>query len=126
MKKYKAGRFYFNKENDFSYYTDNFETFYKENDEELTNEDLEEWAITINSPWSQADEKYLIAVNCKNAYTPLDENEPIWRCEYSIVGYDCISASVFGYGNTEAEALADCQNHFKMLQSKYNPEDESF
>lgn len=126
MKKYKAGGFYFNKENYFEYYTDDFKTFYQENDKELTSEDLEEWALTLNSPWSQADERYEIEVNCKNAYTPMDENDPIWRCEYSIVGYDCISASVFGYGNTEAEALTDCTKHFQMLQSKYNPEDESF
>lgn len=126
MKKHKAGGFYFNKENNFEYYTDDFETFYKENDEELTSEDLEEWAVTINSPWSQADEKYEITVNCKNAYTPMDESEPIWRCKYYTIGYECISAYVFGYGNTEVEALEDCKNHFNMLQNKYNPEDESF
>ena len=56
----------------------------------------------------------------------MDENEPIWRCEYSIVGYDCISASVLGYGYTEVEALKDCKLHFRMLQNKYNPEDEYF
>lgn len=126
MKKYKAGGFFFNKENCFEYYTDDFKTFYQENDKELTSEDLEEWALTLNSPWSQADERYEIEVNCKNAYTQMDENEPIWRCEYSIVGYDCISASVFGYGNTEVEALENCKNHFQMLQDKYNPEDDSF
>lgn len=126
MKKYKAGAFYFNKRHNFEYYTNDFKTFYKENDEELTNEDLEEWAVTINSPWSQADEKYEISLNCKSPYIPMDENEPMWRCRYCIIGYEFISASVFGYGNTEAEALVDCKDHFQMLQDKYNPEDESF
>ena len=125
MKKYKAGKFYFNKENRFEYYTDNFQTFYEENDKELTDGDLEEWAVWLNSPWSQADEKYVITVNCKDAYTQMDESEYLWKCEYSIVGYECISASVFGYGNTEFEALKDCKNHFQMLQDKYNKENES-
>ena len=123
MKKYKAGSFYFDKEE--NYYTDNFETFYKENDEVLNNEDLEQWAVWINSPWSQAHESYERRCNCKDAYTQMDENEPIWKCEYSIVGYDGISASVFGYGNTEAEALESCMKHFQMLQDKYNTENES-
>lgn len=126
MKKYKAGWFYFNKENEFDYYTDDFESFYKDNDEELSNEDLEEWAVTINSPWSQVHETYEIKLNCKDAYTEMDENEPIWKYEYYVTGYDGISASVFGYGYTEVEALKDCKIHFKMLQNKYNPEDNSF
>lgn len=126
MKKYKAGWLYVNKENEFDYYTDDFETFYKDNDEELSNEDLNEWAVCANSPWSQAHETYEIKVNCKDAYTEMDENEPIWKCEYYVIGYDGISASVFGYGYTEIEALEDCKNHFQMLQDKYNPEDDSF
>ena len=40
MKKYKAGSFYFDKEE--NYYTDDFETFYKENDKVLNNDDLEQ------------------------------------------------------------------------------------
>lgn len=126
MKKYKAGWFWFNKENEFNYYTDDFETFYKDNDEELSKEDLEEWAVCVNSPWSQTHETYEIKLNCKDAYTEMDENEPAWKCEYYVTGYSGISASVFGYGYTEVEALKDCKLHFRMLQNKYNPEDECF
>lgn len=124
MKRYKAGCFFFVEE--INYYTDDFLKFYKENDEELTKEDLEEWAVWINSPWSQAHESYKITCNCKDAYTQMDENEPVWKCEYSIVGYEGISASVLGYGDSEVEALGECVNHFKELQKKYNKEDESF
>lgn len=123
MKKYKAGSFYFNEEE--NYYTDDFVTFYKENDEELNNNDLIQWAVWINSPWSQAHEGYNIRCNCKDAYTEMNKNEPIWKCEYSIVGYDGISASVFGYGNTEVKALNSCKSHFQMLQDKYNTENKS-
>lgn len=123
MKKYKAGSFYFNEEE--NYYTDDFVIFYKENDEELNNNDLIQWAVWINSPWSQAHKSYEIRCNGKDTYTQMDENEPAWECEYSIVGYDGISASVFGYGNTEVEALESCKSHFQMLQDKYNTESKS-
>lgn len=123
MKKYKAGSFCFDKKN--VYYTDDFVSFYNENDEELTKEDMEEWSVWINSPWSQAHEKYEIKCNCKDAYTQMNENDPVWKCEYSIVGYDGISASVIGYGNTEIESLENCKEHFQMLQKIYNTGNES-
>lgn len=107
------------------YYIDDFIHFYKENEEELTKEEMEDWAVWINSPWSQINEKYEIRCNCKDAYTEMDKNEPIWKCEYSIVGYDGISASIIGYGNTETEALENCKLHFKMLQKKYNTQNDS-
>lgn len=123
MKRYKAGSFCFYEEH--VYYTDDFINFYKENDEKLSKDDLEEWAVWINSPWSKVHEKYEIKCNCKDAYTQADENEPIWKCEYSIIGYEGISASVIGYGNTEVEALKSCIEHFRMLQEKYNVKNES-
>ena len=125
MKKYKAGLFFHNKDLSFDYYTDDFETFYKENDEELTKDDLEEWAVWINSPWSQAHERYELSFNCKDAYTQMNETDPKWKCEYHTIGYGGISASVYGYGNTEIEAFENCKKHFQMLQVKYNPENES-
>lgn len=123
MKKYICGTFNFNKE--IFYYTNDFITFYKEDELILTNEDLEEWSVWLNSPWSQAHERYEISCNCKDGYTEMDKDDFLWKCEYSIVGYDGISASIFGYGNTEEESLIDCKKHFKYLQDNYNKEDES-
>lgn len=74
MKKYLAGESCFREEE--HYYTDDFVTFYNEDDEELNKGDLEQMAVWINSPWSQAHEKYEIRCNCKDAYTQMDENEP--------------------------------------------------
>ena len=85
-------------------------------------EDLNRWAIILNSPWSQADERYIIEFNCKDAYTQMDEKEPKYRCIYTVVGYELIT----GYGNTEEEALKDCKDLFKYLQENFNPEDKSF
>lgn len=123
MKKYRAGNFSFCEEAD--YYTDDFIEFYKENGEELSDGDLKDWAIWLNSPWSQAHESYKISCNCKDAYTQIGDDEPAWRCEYSILGYEGLSASVLGYGFTELEALKECMKHFKELQEKYNVENES-
>lgn len=103
----------------------------KEKRTEITDEKdyldcLEQLAIWINSPWSQAHERYEISVNCKDAYTQMDESSPTWKCEYAIVGYDMNEALIYGYGNTEEEALSDCKKLFKWLQDEYNKENESF
>lgn len=121
----KIGSFGYPNGKKIEYFLDEFESFCKENGEELFKDDLKNWAVWLNSPWSQAHEHYEISVNCKDAYTEMDENDPTWKCEYSIVGYELFSASVIGYGNTEIEALEDCIGHFKYLQEKYNPEGES-
>ena len=126
MKKYIAGTFCFNPNHRPDvYYTDDFEVFYNGINKELSTEDLEEWAIWLNSPWSQTCESYTITYNCDDAYTQIDFNKPLWKCEYAVVGYDMITASIFGYGGTEDAALQDCKNHFKMLQNKYNATNES-
>lgn len=124
MRKYKAGIFEYIEEE--IYYTDDFITFYDENDEVLSEENLKYWSEWINSPWSQDHEKYEIRINCKDAYTPMDESKLGWVCEYYIIGYDGITASVFGYGNTEIEALKSCKEHFGWLQAKYNGDNKSF
>lgn len=113
MKRYKAGSFCsFDEEED--YYTDDFMTFYKENDEILNNDSLEHWIVWLNSPWSSTSKNYKIK--------HMNQNEPTWECEYLVVAYDGIQVSIFGYGNTETEALENCIAHFRMMQDKYNIE----
>ena len=99
--------------------------FDKEKQKPLSIKHIENWAVMINSPWSQSDESYEIKVNCKDGYTKMDPNDPVWVCEYSIVGYDCLTASVLGYGNTPQEALSNCTDLFSSLQREYNKEDKS-
>ena len=124
MKKYLAGYFYDEKE--CSYYTNDYTEFFDKEDNKLSNDNLEEWAVWINSPWSQNHEKYEILYNCKDAYTKMDENEPIWKCVYSVIGYDGISASIIQYGNTQIEALENVQKFFQYLQDNYNASGENF
>ena len=99
--------------------------FYNENEVQYPDKQLEDLALLINSPWSQADESYTIKINCKDRYTAMDHEDPKWKCEYKVVGYDAITAAIFGYGNTEEEALADCKRLFRLLQKNYNKENVS-
>ena len=128
----KVGTFGFgNKINDNEEYYkrhNNINLFYTDKDgkKAVGFDDMESWAVTLNSPWSITHEYYKIEINCKNAYTAMDENEPFWRCIYTVIGYDGISAEVIGYGNTEEEALRDCKELFKYIQKNFNKDDESF
>ena len=112
----------------FKVYTEDFKKFYKnqEQKELLDQDDLEMWSEWLNSPWSQEFEKYITELNCIDSYTPMDENEPDYRTYYQVVGYEGITAIVYGYGNTPQESLQDCINHFEYLRKEYNKEDISY
>ena len=104
--------------------TDDFVDFYNDKGEIPEYDILNTWSVFLSSPWSQLCESYEIKVNCENGYTAIPEGTPIWRCEYTVLCCDGIYAFVFGYGNTEEEALADCKTNFKNIQEKYNKEKE--
>lgn len=99
--------------------------FYNEDGIQYPDKQLKDLALLINSPWSQVDESYTIKANCKDAYTAMNSEDPKWKCEYEVVGYECITAVIVGYGNTEEEALADCKRLFKFLQGNYNKDNDS-
>lgn len=84
-----------------------------------------QWAIWLNSPWSQTCKKYTIEVNCKDRYTEVEDKSVLWRCIYKVIGYDSITATIIGYGATQQEALEDCLTLFDVVQKKYNPEGKS-
>lgn len=109
-----------------NYYTDDFKKFYKDEEmtQELSKDDLEQWAIWLNDPWSQVHERWIIECNCKNAYTPMCEKEPTFRCIYEVEGMDFITSKIIGYGYTQQEALEECISHFDFLQREYNTEDK--
>lgn len=98
----------------------------KNNQFKNTEEDLIEFAVCNNSPWSQTHETYTIKYNCKDSYTSKDEGEPNWKCEYKVIGYEGITSIVYGYGNTQQESLKNCMDMCDRLQKKYNKENESF
>ena len=51
--------------------------------------------------------------------------EKKWQCDYVVFGYDCVQSGIFSFGDTPQEALTNCQNNFKKLQEKYNPDNIS-
>ena len=80
-----------------------------------------EW---INSPWSYGCESYTVhRVLASNG--ELDEKYE-WVCEYTVVGYDEITSTLYGYGHTKEEAIDRVDKLFDYLQNKYNPEKVSF
>lgn len=85
---------------------------------------MEMLAENIADPWSQADEKYIIKVNCKDGYTEIPEGTPTFVCEYTVMGYECMITSIYGYGNSPEDALKDCIELFNKLQEEYNGEAE--
>lgn len=111
------------KDNEIKFYSSQeFSSFYDKNDILYLDKPIEDLAVLINSPWSQDTESYSIKVNCKDGYTEMNSEDPTWKCEYKVIGYDGITATIFGYGNTEVEALTNCKNLFKILQENYNEE----
>lgn len=74
---------------------------------ETKKETLIDLATILESPWNQIHKRYNISINCKDAYTKVPEDEPLWRCEYSVTSME-YAASIIGYGRTENEALDDC------------------
>lgn len=111
-----------------NYYTNDFRKFYKDVDmtHELSVEDAELWAVSLNSPWSQKDETWIVECNCVNAYFPMFKRDPVFRCCYEVVGCDMITSIVYGYGNTQQDALQECLEHFDFLQKEFNKADKSY
>lgn len=124
MKKYIAGSFQIEEEE--IYYTDDFITFYDKNDVEIGTDTLEDWAVCLNSPWSVANERYVVEFNTTNTCVDMSKDGFLYRCIYVVVGYDGITTEIFGYGNDAEEALTNCIVNFNKVQAKYNPNDESF
>lgn len=112
---------------DVNIYNEEIMNFYIDQNNQFTNqkEDLEGFAALINSPWSQADKIYTIRYNCKDAYTPKEDNEPDWVCEYKVIGYEMITSVLYGYGNTQQEALKNCMDMFDRLQKEFNKDGAS-
>lgn len=109
-----------------NYYTDDFTSFYNKNRVKLSDDTLNEWAICLNSPWSQTEMEYKTELNCESAYTKMKETEPKWRTIYTVRSYDFFISEIYGYGDTPQESLENCISNFTHFQEKYNPENKYF
>ena len=105
-------------------YTSDMETFTDKDGREILQECLFEWALWLNSPWSDSCVQYVVEMNTNNTGMLID-GEPAWRCKYSSVGYDACTGIIYGYGRTADEAKENCNKNLAVVQAKFNPEDES-
>lgn len=78
----------------------------------------------LNSPWSYCYESYTVH-RVTTSSGDLDKNCE-WVCEYTVVGYDEITSTLYGYGHTKEEAIHHCDKLFAYLQCTYNKENISF
>lgn len=88
-------------------------------------ENVAEWAIFLNSPWSVDSEYYRIIRNHRADSETVDSSIPEWVCKNIVIAYDCITAVVYGYGKSKREALEDCERNFNWVQMMFNPEKDS-
>lgn len=105
------------------YFSDDFVLFYKDKDkkEVVSKEELTNWAVWLNSPWSYETEEYTICFNCEK-YNEPGKGDKRYKCEYHVTGYDGIESLLIGYGKDEISALNDCLEKMKYLQDNYNLE----
>ena len=80
-------------------------------------EEMSNFALCLNSPWSLTTFNYHIKFN---------EKLSSWICVYSVVGCEGIYTECYGYGITPSDTLNDCSEMFSLLQTKYNPRNEAF
>jgi hypothetical protein len=90
-----------------------------------SSEELKDLALWINSPWSYEEEKYTITCKELDFVEGEDRYNAQWECEYEVIGYDAITAVIYGYGGSPSEAFMSCTDLFERLQQEYNPDDKS-
>ena len=95
-------------------------TFVRENGEAFDKEELEGWAMLLNSPWSYINDKFTIQANIGKDFQ-LVKGEPEYICTREVVGYDGMTATCVGYGRLPDNALAECILLWDSIQIRFNP-----
>ena len=96
-------------------------TFVRENGEAFDKEELEGWAVLLNSPWSYINDKFTIQANIGKDFQ-LVKGEPEYICTREVVGYDGMTATCVGYGRLPDNALAECILLWDSIQIRFNPQ----
>lgn len=83
---------------------------------------IECWAVSLDDPWSAADENITIGYNVFDAYREDSPRGGQFRAVYKTVGYEMITAKLYGYGDGWKQALSDCLAWRNRVQRVYNKE----
>ena len=75
------------------------------------------WALYHNSPCTDENVGYHLRLIHKEDACP-----PRWRCTFYTRGYDCVYASIAGYGESPEEAMRNTKSRLRLLQQRFNPE----
>ena len=76
---------------------------------------LNEWAVCLNSPWSNGSVSYVVSRECGT-----------WKASYCVNAMNGISAEIYGYADSPERAIMVCREFFAEIQIKYNPENRKF
>ena len=101
--------------NEFDIFSNDFINFYDETGAPLDEEKIKDWVLWINSPRSYDHFHYIVKFQ-------EEDEEYKWHWHYIVFGSNYTQAGIVGFGNTPQEAITNCQNNFKELQEKYNPD----
>ena len=96
-------------------------TFVRENGEAFEREELEGWAVLLNSPWSYINDKFTIQANVGKDFQ-LVKGEPEYICTREVIGYDAMTATCVGYGRLPGHALSECISLWNSIQIRFNPQ----
>ena len=80
-------------------------------------EDVRNLAQLLENPWDDGEINYIITIDTESSILTIDNDKPKWKCEYYAASYDFVEVSVFGYGNTQNDALNDCMETMKYIVS---------
>ena len=97
-----------------SYYSDDFVNFFYENGKKLSEDDLNYWAVCLNSPWDYYMKGYITKLN------KLDKTRNEWMTIYQVIGYEGITSEIYGYGDDPTSSLDNCIYNLYLIQEIYN------
>lgn len=122
MKMIFVGKLTCEEEEDIKFYTEDYKNFYtdEKKKQKATADELDNLAVFMNNPWTNAHKEYRFKMNCKNKYGDMIPGAPAWKCVYFVEPDDEIKAYIYGYGETEEEALKNCKDFYNLLQKDYN------
>ena len=108
-----------------AYWTSDWKVFYN-NDSNIpvSIHDLGYYASMLQDPWSGVHEFYIIRPNQESAYKDMPDNVPLFKCLYNVIGYEYMETGIYGFGNTEEEALANCKKHYELIVKTYGKQEE--
>ena len=105
-----------------TYWTADWQNFFlNDGDLPMRKEDLEYFISTLESPLNWNSARFVIKLNRE---IPMRKTPaPKWKCYYKVNG-DGFESGLYGFGNTEEEALANCKKRLEYMFKLYGKKED--